>query len=70
MALSNEQLFDFIKDGNEDLKPVLWERVKNLAYMLASQFYRRNEDLCRSRGLEAWDIKQLSYLACVSLFES
>ncbi len=70
MPLTNEQLFDFIKDGNEDLKLVLWERVKNLAYMLASQFYRRNEDLCRSRGLEEWDIKQLSYLAYASLFES
>lgn len=31
MALSNEQLFDLIKDGNEDFKPILWERVKNLA---------------------------------------
>lgn len=28
MALSNEQLFDLIKDGNEDLKPVLWESKK------------------------------------------
>lgn len=70
MALSNEQLFDLIKDGNEEFKPILWERVKNLAYMLASQFYRRNGDLCRSRGLEEWDIKQLSYLAYASLFES
>ena len=70
MALSNEQLFDLIKDGNEDFKPILWERVKSLAYMLASQFYRRNGDLCRSRGLEEWDIKQLSYLAYASLFES
>ena len=70
MALSNEQLFDMIKDGNEDFKPILWERVKNLAYMLSSQFYRRNRDLCRSRGLEEWDIKQFSYLAYASLFES
>lgn len=70
MALSNEQLFDLIKDGNEDLKPILWERIKKLAYTLASQFYRSNRDLCRSRGLEEWDIKQLSYLAYASLFES
>lgn len=70
MALSNEQLFDLIKDGNEDLKPVLWERVKKLAYMLSSQFYRRNSELCRSRGLEECDIKQLSYIAYASLFES
>ena len=30
MALTNEQMFDLIKAGNEDLKPVLWERVKRL----------------------------------------
>lgn len=69
MALTNEQLFDLIKDGNEDLKPVLWERVRKLAYMFASQFYRRNGELCRSRGLEEWDIKQLSYIAYASLFD-
>lgn len=69
MPLTNEQLFDIIKDGNEDLKPVLWERVKNLAYMLSSRFYAKNMELCRSRGLEEWDIKQLSYLAYASLFE-
>lgn len=70
MPLTNEQMFDLIKDGNEDLKPALWERVKSLAYMFASQFYRRNGELCRSRGIEEWDIKQLSYLAYISLFES
>lgn len=70
MPLTNEQLFDFIKDGNEDLNPVLWDRVKNLAYMLSSRFYTKNMELCRSRGLEEWDIKQLSYLAYASLFES
>lgn len=70
MTLSNEQLFDLIKNGNEDLKPILWERIKKLAYALASRFYRSNRDLCRSRGLEEWDIKQLSYLAYASLFES
>ena len=70
MSLTNEQLFDLIEDGNEDLKPVLWERVKKLAYMFASQFYRRNGELCRSRGFEEWDIKQLSYIAYASLFET
>lgn len=70
MALTNEQLFDLIKDGNEDLKPVLWERVKSLAYMLSSRFNSQNKELCRSRGFEEWDIKQLSYIAYASLFET
>lgn len=70
MHLTNEQLFDLIKDGNEDLQPVLWERVKSLAYMLSSRFYSQNKELCRSRGFEEWDIKQLSYIAYASLFET
>ena len=37
MALTNEQMFDLIKDGNEDLKPVLWERVKKLMYLFAGR---------------------------------
>ena len=67
MPLTNEELFD-LAITNEDLKPVLWERVKKLAYMYASQFHRRNGELCRSRGLELSDLKQLSYLAFSSLF--
>lgn len=67
MPLTNEELFD-LAITNEDLKPVLWERVKKLAYMLASNFHRRNGDLCRNRGLELSDLKQLSYLAFSSLF--
>lgn len=70
MALTNEQLFDLIKDGNEDFKPVLWERLKSLAYMLSSRFYSQNKELCCSRGLEEWDVKQLSYIAYASLFET
>ena len=67
MPLTNEELFD-LAITNEDLKPVLWERVKKLAYMYASQFRRRNGELCRNRGLELSDLKQLSYLAVSSLF--
>ena len=67
MPLTNEELFD-LAITNEDLKPVLWERVKKLAYMYASQFHRRNGELCRNRGLELCDLKQLSYLAFSSLF--
>ena len=70
MALTNEQLFELIKDGNEDFKPVLWERLKSLAYMLSSRFYSQNKELCCSRGLEEWDVKQLSYIAYASLFET
>lgn len=67
---TNEQLFDLINDGNEDFKPVLWERVKKLAYMISTQLYNRNKKMCRSRGIEECDIKQLSYIAFTSLFST
>ena len=40
--MTNEQLAKFIKEGDsDDLKPVLWERVKKLLYKKATQEYNR-----------------------------
>lgn len=64
--LSNEQLFELIQNGNEDLKPVLWERVKKWLHKLCNDFYRHNKDMCLNRGIEAQDIKQMSYIAYLS----
>ena len=70
MPLTNEQLFDLIKDGNEDLKPILWERVKKWLHKLCNDFYRNNKDMCLNRGIEAQDIKQMSYIAYLSFFSA
>lgn len=70
MPLTNEQLFDLIKDGNEELKPVLWERVKNLLYSFCGKLYRKNIRLFASRGLDECDLRQISYLAYHRSFDT
>lgn len=68
MALTNEQMFDLIKDGNEDLKPVLWERVKKLMYLFAGRYYSKYSDYCERHGVTDWDLKQQAYIAYENSF--
>jgi RNA polymerase sigma factor, sigma-70 family len=62
--MTNEQLAVFIRQGNSDeLIPVLWEKVRKILYLKSEQFYRLHETACSRRGVELWDIKQVSYTA-------
>ena len=62
--MTNEQLAVFIQQGDSDeLIPVLWEKVRKLLYLKSEQFYRLHETACSRRGVELWDIKQVSYSA-------
>lgn len=70
MALSNEQLFDLIKDGNEDFKPILWERVKKLLYAFARRYYHLYTEYCERHGVSEWDLKQQAYYAFEDSFAS
>jgi RNA polymerase sigma factor (sigma-70 family) len=63
MPVSNEQLAEFIKGGDSDLKPVLWERVKKLLYMFAGRYFKRCKDYCERCGVSEWDLKQQAYIA-------
>lgn len=64
MSMTNEQLAVFIQQGDSDeLIPVLWEKVRKLIYLKSEQFYRLHETACSRRGVELWDIKQVSYSA-------
>ena len=66
MTLTNEQLADFIKQGgNDELIPVLWERVKKLLYLLAGRYYRLNTEYCTRCGTELSDLKQAAYTAYI-----
>ena len=39
--MTNEQLAAFIKEGgNDELIPILWERVRKLMYMKSDKVYR------------------------------
>lgn len=68
--MTNEQMAEFIKDGNsEDLKPLLWERVKNLLYMRATQEYNRRKECFNKCGVELWDLKQCCYGVYIKALE-
>lgn len=62
--MTNEQLAAFIQKGDSDeLIPVLWEKVRKLMYLKSEQFYQLHKAACSGRGVELWDIKQVSYTA-------
>ncbi len=62
--LTNEQLAEFIQQGgNDDLKPVLWERVRRLMYMRSSRYFRRYTDYCTEHGVTELDLRQQAYQA-------
>ena len=62
--LTNEQLAEFIQQGgNDDLKPVLWERVRRLLYMRSSMYFRRYTDYCNEHSVTEWALKQQAYQA-------
>ena len=64
--MTNEQLASFIQQGGaDDLKPVLWERVKHLMYKLAGQRYSRYNERFNACGVELSDIRQECYGAFV-----
>lgn len=62
--MTNEQLASFIQQGgNDELIPILWENVRKLLYMKSESLYRQHKESCDRRGVEVWDIKQVSYTA-------
>ena len=69
--MDNEKMADFIhQGGNDELIPVLWEKVRKLVYMRSEKFYRLNKELCDRRGVDIWDIKQESYTAYLYALKS
>lgn len=62
--MTNELLAEYIQQGgNDELIPILWEKVRNLLYMKSESFYRLHKTSCDSSGVEVWDIKQACYSA-------
>ena len=62
--MTNEQLAELIgQGGNDELIPLLWEKVRRLVYMQCDRIYRRTPERFISHGVEAWDLKQEAYTA-------
>lgn len=62
--MTNELLAEYIQQGdNNELIPILWEKVCKLLYMKSERFYKLHKASCERSGVELWDIKQESYTA-------
>lgn len=62
--MTNEQLAEFIQSGdNDELIPVLREKVKLLIYMKCDRIYSAKPDYFKQCGVEVWDMKQACYSA-------
>ena len=62
--MTNEMLAQFIQEGgNDELIPILWEKVRKLLYVKADRFYSLYKSACDGSGVDAWDIRQASYSA-------
>ncbi len=62
--MTNEQLAAFIKEGgNDELIPILWERVRKLMYMKSDKVYRAMQSRFVQCGVDIWDLKQSCYMA-------
>lgn len=69
--MTNEQLAEFIQQGGaDDLKPVLWERVKHLMYKLCGQHYTNYSERFTACGVELSDLRQEMYPAFLKAVES
>ena len=62
--MTNEQLAEFIQSGEaDDLKPILWQRVKKLMFKLCGEYYAKYNDRFKACGVELVDLRQEMYFA-------
>lgn len=62
--MTNEQLAEFIQQGgNDELIPILWERIRKLMYMKSDKVYRVYQSRFIKCGVELWDLKQSCYMS-------
>ena len=56
--MTNEQLAGFIQSGgNDELIPILWERIRKLMYMKSDKVYNALQGRFQQCGVEVWDLK-------------
>lgn len=69
--MTNEQIASFIQEGGaDDLKPVLWGRVKHLMYKLCGQYFGKYQERFAACGVELEDVRQEMYPAFLKAVES
>ena len=62
--MTNEQLAELIQQGdNDELIPILWERIRKLMYMKSDRVYSALQSRFNQCGYDVWDLKQSCYTA-------
>lgn len=57
--MTNEQLAALAQQPeNEELVPLLWEKVKPLLWLKAKQTYNARQSVFQQCGVELWDIRK------------
>lgn len=68
--MTNEQLATLIKQGgNDELIPILWERIRKIMYMKSDRVYSALQSRFNQCGYDVWDLKQSSYMAFLKAIE-
>ncbi|MBQ2822953.1 MAG: sigma-70 family RNA polymerase sigma factor [Oscillospiraceae bacterium] len=68
--MTNEQLAVFIQQGgNDELIPILWERVRKLFYILSERYFKAYGESLTHYGVTSSDLKQESYKAFLKAVE-
>lgn len=68
--MTNEQLAAFIKQGgNDELIPILWERIRKIMYMKSDSVYSTLQGRFQQCGVDIWDLKQSCYMAFLKAIE-
>ena len=69
--MTNEQIAEFIQNGGaDDLKPVLYDRVKHLMYKLMTEHYNKYTERFIACGYELCDLRAECYPAFLKALES
>ena len=61
--MTNEQLASFIQQDNSELIPILWERVKNLCFLICGKYFAKYSEKFAACGVELCDLRQECYSA-------
>lgn len=68
--MTNETLAALIQEGNEELHPVLWQKVNKLLYSKAATFYNSHSETCARCGVELSDIRQECYAVYLAMVKA
>ena len=61
--MTNEQLVTYIQQGSKELITILWERVKNLCFMICGKYFAKYSEKFAACGVELCDLRQECYSA-------